>query len=420
MYLWVNPAIARGVLAYLAAHQATVFDAQKDAEPGKILHEHREGEMAKLNEVPFCHYYGSVDATPLFVMLADAYFQRTGDRKFLTQIWSNVCAALQWIDRYGDPDGDGLVEYKRQSDDGIHSQGWKDSDDSISHRDGRLAEPPVALCEVQGYAYAARRGGARLARVLGDDAFAEQLNQAAEQLREKFESSFWCEDLGTYALALDRHKSPCRVVASNPGHCLFTGIASEDRAEKVVRTLFSKSSFSGWGVRTLSEGEQRYNPMSYHNGSVWPHDNAIIAAGLARYSYREEVLQLLEGLFGLSVVQDLHRVPELFCGFARHRDMPPTLYPVACSPQAWAAASAFFLLQATLGMEICAQNHELRFVDPVLPEWLPRLTIHNLRVNSTRLDLAFVRHRHDVGVQVLRCEGPPTRLIIRRDLKNTG
>ncbi|MEZ6097734.1 MAG: glycogen debranching N-terminal domain-containing protein [Pirellulaceae bacterium] len=416
MYLWVNPRIARAVLMYLAAHQARHLDSRKDAEPGKILHEHREGEMATLEEVPFRSYYGSVDATPLFVILAEAYFQRTADVEFISSIWPNVQAALTWIDEYGDHDGDGLIEYERQSDNGIYHQGWKDSDDAISHEDGRLAKPPIALCEVQGYAFAARRAGARIAEKLADFEAADRLNCAADYLRNQFEESFWCEDLGTYALALDRDKSPCKVKTSNPGHCLFSGIVSENRAAELVPTLFSKASFSGWGIRTLAGDEVRFNPMSYHNGSVWPHDNAIIAYGLSRYRYRREVLQIMDGLFGVSSVHELHRMPELLCGFDRCHDTPPTRYPVACSPQAWSAASVFLLVQAALGMEIDAFEHRIRFVDPILPKWLPRLTIRNLRLNESRLDLAFERRPHDVGVQVLRCEGAPAVLIVEHEL----
>jgi glycogen debranching enzyme len=281
--LWLRPSVARGVLAYLASTQATEVIPEQDAEPGKILHETRNGEMAILKEMPFGRYYGSVDATPLFVVLAGAYWTRTGDRAFVESLWPHIDAALRWIDEYGDRDRDGFVEYHRQSGDGLVHQGWKDSDDAIFHADGSLAQGPIALCEVQGYVHAARKAGAMLAALLGQAERAAQLRRQAEDLRQRFEEAFWCEDISTYALALDRDKQPCRVRTSNAGQCLYTGIASPDRAWRVAQTLLSPESFSGWGVRTVATTEPRYNPMAYHNGSVWPHDNALIARGLAGY-----------------------------------------------------------------------------------------------------------------------------------------
>ena len=330
--LWVNPAIARGVLGFLAAHQATQLDPASEAEPGKILHEMRKGEMAALGEVPFRCYYGTVDATPLFVMLAYAYYNRTGDRELIERLWPNVERALHWIDKYGDCDGDGFVEYSRRSKDGLVQQGWKDSNDSVFHADGRLADGPIALCEVQGYAYAAKRGAAYLALVQGDRERSSVLEAQAATLRQRFDETFWCDEISTYALALDGEKQQCKVRTSNPGHCLYTGIASADHAYRVAHSLISKELFSGWGIRTVASGEARYNPISYHNGSVWPHDNALIAAGLARYGFKDMAGEILSGLLAVSTFVDLNRLPELFCGVDRRSREGPTLYPVACAP----------------------------------------------------------------------------------------
>ena len=302
--LWINPRIARGVLEYLAATQADHVDPQQDAEPGKILHETRSSEMARLGEVPFGRYYGSVDATPLFVMLAGAYFDRTGDREFLIRLWPHVVRALAWIDEYGDRDGDGFVEYARHSPTGLVHQGWKDSQDSVFHADGSLAEPPIALCEVQAYVYDARRRAAALADALGDGARATALRDSAERMRRAFEDRFWIERFGTYALALDGHKTPCAVRSSNAGHCLFGGIASPERARRVAEQLVGPEMFSGWGIRTIASTESRYNPMSYHNGSVWPHDNGIIAAGFSRYGFDDLIGAPFSALFEASASMD--------------------------------------------------------------------------------------------------------------------
>jgi len=404
--LWLRPALARGVLKYLASTQATDLFAARDAEPGKILHETRGGEMAALNEIPYGLYYGTADATPLFVMLAGAYYDRTGDRELIASLWPQLEAALAWTERDGDLDGDGFVEYQRQTPEGLLNQGWKDSSDALFHADGTTAAGPIALCEVQAYVYAARLAGATLAAALGKAEAAAELLHKAGELRRRFEQRFWCEEIGTYAIALDGDKRPCAVRTSNAGHCLFTGIAGRERAERVAAALMGPDSFSGWGVRTVASSEARYNPMAYHNGSVWPHDNALIAQGLARYGKGEEALRILTGLFEAGTHFEGQRMPELFCGFGRERGEGPVLYPVACSPQAWAAGSVFLLFQACLGLSISALDRQVRFVRPRLPEAVQELRIFGLEVAGSSVDLLLTRHDYDVGVDVLRREGP--------------
>lgn len=403
--LWVDPSIARGVLSVLAATQATDHREACDAQPGKILHEAREGEMAALGEVPFARYYGSVDATPLFVVLAGEYYERTGDLAFIRRLWPNIEAALGWMDTDGDPDGDALVEYQRQSRDGLVNQGWKDSSDSISHADGAIPAGPIALCEVQAYVFAARRAAAGLAVALGLHDREARLLVQAEETRAAFERLFWMPDLETYALALDGRKQPCRVRASNAGHCLFARVASPERAAGVAAGLASRALYSGWGIRTLAAGEVRYNPMSYHNGSVWPHDNALIAMGLARYGFKDLAVKIFADMFDAAASLDLRRMPELFCGFARRPGEGPTLYPIACLPQAWAAAAVFMLLQAALGLQIDGARQQVTFVDPVLPEWAGSVRIEQLSVGDGVVDLLCERHPHDVGVSVVERRG---------------
>ncbi len=403
--LWTDPSIARGVLRNLAATQANILDPHADAEPGKILHERRSNEMSNLGEVPFRRYYGTVDATPLFVLLAGMYFERTGDSETLSEIWPNVEAALQWIDKYGDRDGDGFVEYYRETDSGLVNQGWKDSYDSIFHADGALAQGPIALCEVQGYVFAAKRSIAPVAARLGLNQLAARLAREADELRQRFENAFWCPDIGTYALALDGAKRPCRVRASNAGHALFAGIADPQRARSTADALMSREAFSGWGIRTIAQGEARYNPMSYHNGSVWPHDNALIGLGLARYGFKTEAARIFEGLFDAATHQELRRLPELFCGFLRRPNGTPTAYPVACSPQAWSAAASFGLLAACVGLEMVHERNQIRLREPVMPDFLDEVLLSNLRLGDSQVDVRLHRYGEDVTVNVLSRRG---------------
>ena len=413
MLLWMNPGLARGVLRYLAATQSKEFNARADAQPGKIIHEQRDGEMARLGEVPFQRYYGTVDATPLFVMLAGAYFQRTGDLSTVEQLWPSIEKALQWCDQYGDRDGDGFVEYHRETMQGLANQGWKDSHDSIFHADGSTAEGPIALCEVQGYLYAAKQAGSRIAFALGKDDIANRLRTEADQLSAKFDDAFWSEEIGTYALALDGAKRACRVRASNAGHALFTSIARQDRAKRVAQTLMSQSSFTGWGIRTVARDEPRFNPMSYHNGSIWPHDNAVIAMGFAQYGMKAFASRIFEALFNVAKYQELRRLPELYCGFVRRPHRGPTAYPVACSPQAWSAASPFALLGACLGFEFDHERNTIRFNNPVLPAFINEVVIRKLQFGSSCFDIRVYQRDSDATINVLSRDGDARVVLVK-------
>ncbi|MBX5217090.1 MULTISPECIES: amylo-alpha-1,6-glucosidase [unclassified Rhizobium] len=403
--LWLDPEIARGVLGHLAANQATDVDPASDAEPGKILHEVRCGEMAELGEVPFRRYYGSIDSTPLFVMLAGDYLKRTGDLATIDRILPHVEAALTWIDEHGDRDGDGFVEYGRLTEEGLINQAWKDSNDSVFHADGTLARGPIAIAEVQAYVYGAWQSAAEIFRWRGKPERAASFLARAEGLRRAFDMSFFDEELGTYVLALDGDKRPCRVRSSNAGHALFTGIAYPERVAQVTRTLMNASSFCGWGIRTIPSTEARYNPMSYHNGSIWPHDNAMIASGLARYGYRAEAARIFEGLFAAATYIDLRRLPELLCGLPRQRARGPTSYPVACSPQAWAAAAPLSLLQSCLGLDFDPNSLQISFSVPRLPSFLDEVILQRLLIGNCSADVAIRRSRHQVVVDVINRQG---------------
>ena len=403
--LWFDPGVARGVLRRLASFQATADDPASDAQPGKILHEMRGGEMAALGEIPFGLYYGSVNSTPLFVLLAGLYAERTGDDETVAALWPNIEAALAWIDGPGNSDGDGFVEYYRATEKGLANQGWKDSYDAIFHADGRLAEGPIALAEVQGYVYCAKHMAARCAERLGHGKQARHLEAQADALAQRFDARFWCPELGTYAMALDGNKQRCRVRSSNAGQVLFTGIARPGRAAEVADLLLRPQFFTGWGIRTIANTEARYNPMSYHNGSVWPHDNALIALGLARYGHQRAVERLFKGLFEAATYMDMRRLPELFCGFQRGRGRGPTLYPVACAPQAWASATPFTLLEASLGLQFDPAANEIRLRNPRLPEFLDEVVLRNLRLREASVDLKVNRHDTEVSVEILRRRG---------------
>lgn len=388
--LW-NPGAAVDCLRVLARYQAGVDDPWRDAEPGKILHELRMGELARANLIPHTPYYGTADATPLFLMLAGAYFRWTGDLELMQQLRPALDAALGWIARFGDRDGDGFVEYHRRSPAGLKNQGWKDSEDCIVHADGSLATGPIALVEVQGYVYLAKLRMAQVYRALGDLQTARTLRNQASELREAFDQAFWMPDEGFFALALDGDKAQVKSVTSNPAHCLYCGIVKPERAPAVAERLMAPDMFSGWGIRTLSRASRAYNPMGYHLGSVWPHDNAIAAAGLKRYGMVEATERIASCLFEAAAGAKDTRLDELYCGFDRRPGLPPVSYPVACSPQAWAAAVPIMLVQAFLGISADAPSNALTVNQPSLPSWLNRVEVSNLAVGDSRVSMEFSR-----------------------------
>ncbi len=394
--LWIDPSLAKGVLTYLASRQATEVDPFMDSAPGKIMHETRGGEMSALGEVPFGLYYGGVDTTCLFIALAGAYARRTNDMETIRALWPHLIAAAGWMSDYGDSNGDGLIDYARAAETGLSNQGWKDSEDSIFDLDGRFPKGPVALLEVQGYAFAAWKALAEIGARLGDDR-AEQWRARAEAVRTLVEERFWMEDQNFYAVALDGDGRQMRAVGSNAGHLLFSGLPSPERARQVTRRMLTAEFRSGWGLRTLAKGQARFNPMSYHNGSVWPHDTAMAAAGMARYGERQAVSMLLGEVFGAAAHFQL-RLPELFCGFVRETGEPPIAYPVACLPQAWAAGSVFLMLQSVLGVSINAAEGLVEVSNPAMPTGLHQMSILDLEVGDSAIDLTFQRLNNHVVV----------------------
>jgi glycogen debranching enzyme len=403
--LMISPEPARQVLEVLAASQGTKEDDWRDEQPGKILHELRTGELARAGIVPHSPYYGSVDSTPWFLILLGQYFRWTGDEAFVRSMLPNAEAALGWIDRYGDLDGDGFVEYKTRSQSGIRNQGWKDSWDSVVHADGRLAEPPIALAEVQAYVYLAKLRIADAFSALGYRSRASDLVEQAATLRKRFNEVFWMEDEGFFAGALDADKRQVRTIVSNPGHGLYCDIVDREKAELLSRRLLTSDMFSGWGIRTMSMEAAAYNPMSYHNGSVWPHDNALIAAGLKRYGFPRWTNRVATALFDAAIYADYLRLPELFCGFTRRSPNRPVSYPVACSPQAWAAGAPFLMLQAMLGVSARGDEGLLTVNQPQLPPWLNTVELRNLRVGNSRLSLVFRREGEITSFSLLSREG---------------
>ncbi|HEX5162108.1 MAG TPA: glycogen debranching N-terminal domain-containing protein [Steroidobacteraceae bacterium] len=401
--LWLWPDIARNVLRYLAATQSTDTFAASGAEPGKILNEARGGDVPP-------NYFG-VDTTPLFVLLAGAYYARTADLDFIGELWPAISQALSWIDVYGDVDGDGYVEARPRSS-GPPQFGWKSSSDAVFHADGRIALGPVALCEVQGYVYGAKLGAARIARSLGEMPKAIALVEAAQELQARFNNDFWCADIESFALALDGNKEPCRVRTSNPGHCLYTGIAHAERGRQVIAGFGDEQFFSGWGVRTVAESELRFNPMSYHNGAIWPHDNSLIAAGAARYDDKSFALRILNAQFQAARQFDLLRLPELFCGFRRRGREPPLQSPVACSPQTASAGATFLMLQSVLGITIDALDRQIVLAHPVMPEGIEEVRVRNLSVGEASVDFTVRRHAGSVSASVERRTGK-LDLVIR-------
>ncbi|NEU71093.1 amylo-alpha-1,6-glucosidase [Hassallia byssoidea VB512170] len=401
--LMLNPQIAKETLFLLAAYQGKSEDDWREEEPGKILHELRLGEMARCQEIPHTPYYGTVDATPLWLMLYAEYYTWTHDQETLEQLWSNALAAMEWIDR--NTKETSYLSYYCKSKRGLANQGWKDSGDCIVDRKGELASGPIALCEVQAYVYAAKMRLAEIARMKKRLDLADRWQEEARNLKVRFNRDFWMEDEDFCALALDGDGKHVDSITSNPGHCLLLGIFTPEKAYSVAERLRAPDMFNGWGIRTLSSLSPAYNPMGYHIGSVWPHDNALIAMGLRSLGLIDQALELYQGLIDMTSQQPYHRPPELLCGYERNGDNAPVQYPVACTPQAWATGSIFQLLQMMVNLVPDAQNNCLRIIDPALPESINRLSFHNLRVGGTVLDLEFERSGNTTACRVAKKRG---------------
>ncbi len=410
--LALNPHLAEGALRVLAAHQGAVRNDDRDEEPGKIVHEMRSGEMASTGEIAFGLNYGSVDATPLFIILLSEYYRWSGDKAFLEELRVPLLAALDWLRNCGDLDGDGLIEYCRKTPHGLFNQGWKDSGDANMFEDGRIAQPPTALIEEQGYAADAYARAGVLLEILGDKKQSAELTGRAAILRSRLDEAFWMADRKYYAMALDHSKRPIRAFASNPGHLLFAGAIDRLRAKDVVATLMGPGLFSGWGIRTLSKDEPTFNPMSYHRGSVWPHDNALIAYGMAAYGFRPESSLILSSLFDAALHFRDYRLPELFCGIQRRQRDEPVQYPVSCSPQAWASGAPSLILTALLGFKPDAANGKLRIVDPYLPDFLNYLEVKDLRIGKSRISLEFSRQGPRTFCNVTQIDGDELEVSI--------
>jgi glycogen debranching enzyme len=403
--LMLNPRLATETLRVLAMHQGKEKNDWRDEEPGKILHEYREGEMTCAGEMPFGPYYGSVDATPLWLILLSETFNWTADEQLVKDMLPHAYRALEWIDSSGDLDGDGFVEYQRRSPKGLVNQGWKDSWDAILHRDGEPAKAPVALCEVQGYVYEAKYRMASLMRSFGDTRTADKLKKDATDMAKRFEKAFWMPKLGFYAMALDRDKRQTQVISSNAGQLLFTRMLPQERAKTITQRFMRSDMFSGWGWRTISRDERIFNPLSYHRGSIWPHDNSLIAHGMALYEFREPANRLFTALFQAALKFRDYRLPELFCGIERREHDDPVQYPVSCSPQAWASGAVFLLLMSALGIRPSAHRRELNIVNPSLPDFLEHLSIRNMRVGDSRVGLDFTRRGERTFCNVVDIEG---------------
>ena len=408
----LNPTIAVETLRYLARHQGRREDAFTEEQPGKILHELRRGEMARAGEIPHVPYYGSIDATPLWLVLLHETWRWTGDSGLVRDLLPNAERALEWIDRFGDIDGDGFVEYASTSAKGLRNQGWKDSGDGVPCPDGRLPEPPIALVEVQGYVHDAKVRMAELFRNLGQPQRAAALRKEASVLRDRIRSAFWLENMSTFALALDRHKRPVPTATTNAGHLLWSRVPTPAQARRLAAGLLEPTFFSGWGIRTLSAAHPVFNPMSYHNGSVWPHDNALVVLGMALYGHGRAALPVVRALYEAGAHSEVQRLPELFCGMTRATRSHPVNYPVSCSPQAWASGALFMLLQALLGIYAEAPARVLHVRDPVLPDFLDELTVTGLAIGGSRVALQFRRHGSRTLANLLGVEGEPLQVRI--------